>query len=205
MPLLRKAGLMAFTFFALTFFGAATARADQFLLTSNNFGQVGSLGTITTTLQGDGSIKVTVQLTAGYVLHGNDALGFNVVGSFANVAITNITCTQSNPCTEYVAGNGGTFNGFGSRTFSLDGQTTSVARANNDNNLMFVVTTTTAGGFQSASALQAFAVQIALQASGAATGFASSTPETVPEPTTMLLLGTGLAGIAARARRRRKA
>lgn len=56
-------------------------------ITTNNFGQSGSLGTITTTLQGNGQIRVDVALNPNYVIHANDALGFNAAGGFSGVAI----------------------------------------------------------------------------------------------------------------------
>ena len=192
----RKIAISLAMFAVVAFGSLATAKADTvYNLTFNNFGQVGSLSTITTSLV-SGHIHVDVQLTAGYVLHGNDAVGFNA-GAFAGISISNISTA------EFSAATNGAFNGYGSRPYTLDGQTTSTARADNVTNFSFDVFTTTGGGFTNSNQLTDFAVQIAQLSVNGNTGFAASGPETpVPEPASVMLLGTGLVGVAAGLRRR---
>ena len=204
---LRRLAVSLAMFAVVALGSSIVARADNYVLTNSNFAGNGNFGTVTTTWNNlTGTITVQVNLAAGYVFHSSGAFGFNVVDPDAGVTISGI-----NPNTIFSAGGTGVqFDGFGNFEFALDSnQSAAQARATNTNSLTFTVSRT--AGFTNAGQLAElngsgwfFAAQIAPLDASLATGFAAGAGGTgaMPEPTSMLLLGTGLIGIAAGVRKR---
>jgi hypothetical protein len=194
--------------FAVVALGSAVAaNADQVVINVPNPGLSGTPGpyaTVTYTLNGN-VIDVTVQMAPGFNAFGegngnNGIFGFNVVGSTAGLSVTNL------PAGFTANLGGGQMDGFGNFDVTLS----CCNPSNGVTSFSFTVSRT--GGFSSASDLfeanangTHFAVHIA-PTNGNPTGFAgdSGTPSEVPEPTSMLLLGSGLVTLAAGLRKRFK-
>lgn len=205
----RKLALSLAVFAVVVIGSAAAANADQVVINVPNSGlsaTPGPYATVTYTLNGS-SIDVTVQMEPGFEAFGtgdgnNGIFGFNIVGSTDGLSVTNL------PLGFTANLGGGQMDGFGNFEVTLDCCNPS------DGVSSFSFTVSRTGGFSSASDLfeasstgAHFAVHIA-PTNGNPTGFAGDggTPTTneIPEPTSMLLLGTGLASLAAGLRKRYK-
>ncbi|HEV8586868.1 MAG TPA: hypothetical protein VGT02_18045 [Methylomirabilota bacterium] len=170
-------------------------------------GVTGPFGTVTTTLNTKtGAINVSVMTNFGYGIYGggSPAFGFNVVDPEAGLAITNVSSGFS------VGAADANLPGFGIFEYTLNGPTNPLSA------LSFTVNRT--GGFSSASLLDELSVGSAgirntffsahvkiLSGVGAGqTGYAGAGIVT-PEPVTLVLAVSGIAGATgAWVRRRRR-
>lgn len=149
-------------------------------------------GSITLTV-GGGEINVSVAMNSGFGLFGNGKgnglIGFSGSSISGVDDISNSSLSQGSP--------NGSFGPFGKFGFSLFG----LPASKNISSLSFDITCT--GGCTSVTQVTGLAFQV-INSNTGVTGYGApgGTPAPTPEPSTLLLLGSGLLGLGFSLRRR---
>jgi len=200
--------------FALVTLASATwARADTITLILNTGSTLPNqhYGTVTLTTDGSGGILVNIQLDPGNRIVNT---GFGASVAFNSTTGGQIGVTGL-PGTYSVVNNGNpssiAMDGFGTFQYGVLFNAQG-GGAGTDSSLTF--TLTRVGGFNNVGQLllnssnppgnlmSTFAIDIICDSCGPATGVVGTNGESVPEPTSMLLLGSGLLGLGAGIRKR---
>jgi len=188
------------------------ATADTIQLSNNNLGIVGSIGTVTLT-QGIGGVDVLLQANSGFSfkLQGGD-IQFNTSTSLTASSISGLTvsscpqnCATFTPTFTFKTNGPQVFGTFNNNIFNLIGGNLPKGYVS-ANTISFFISGVTVSQLEVANTQGATWQVHFCTASGTScgpfTGFASNGRQVVPEPGTLSLLGTGLAGLAGVFRRR---
>ena len=218
LPQLRRLTLSLATFAALAVGSAMTTYADTVFVVGNDTGSNATATVVSTFNSNTNTLNLSVTNTSPFDAR-ITAIGFDLppVGNSSSSGLNGFTGSTGNANFTFRNGNLGNVPQFNNAVLDFGFTTSNNGNFNggSPNNGIapgqsstFIVSGQSFSGFtesQISSSIFVRFQRVGANGQGSDVGRPGPGPAPVPEPATMLLLGTGLAGVAAKIRRRRHA